>query len=196
MADELSPAVRVLQEKLEEHLQVVLDTKRTINMLLKMSGQPLMYPETESEHTGAVRADQFYGKGLATCVAEYLMMRKQALLPKDILRGLEAGGFDFDISNWKPEDRLRHLASSLAKNTGGAGKFHKLKNGTFGLRSWYDEDFLKKVSNASSNKKRKAKPAATKAPHQTKLAKTAANKPKVVSLKTEKPQSQPEVKAS
>jgi hypothetical protein len=195
MTDELSPAVRVLQEKLEDQLRAVADTKRTINMLLKMSDQPPMYPETENEHAGAVRADQFYGKGLATCAAEYLMMRKQAVPPKEILKGLEAGGFDFDILKWKPEDRLRHLASSLAKNTGGAGKFHRLKNGTFGLRSWYDEDFLKKASAASSGgKKAKAKPSSIKTPSQTKQTKAAAKEPKLVPVKTEK--SEPEVKAS
>jgi hypothetical protein len=47
---------------------------------------------------------------------------------------------------WKKDDRLRSLALSLAKNTGAVGKFHKLKNGSFGLRSWYDADFLKKAA--------------------------------------------------
>jgi len=145
MPDELSPAVTALQRKLDEQLQAVADTKRTINMLLKMSGQAPFYPE-DNESSGVLRADQFYGKGLATSAAEYLAQRKQACKPDEILRGLEAGGFDFDMLRWKPSDRLRSFAVSLAKNTGGAGKFHRLKNGTFGLRSWYDADFLKKVA--------------------------------------------------
>jgi DNA-directed RNA polymerase delta subunit len=49
----------------------------------------------------------------------------------------------------------------LAKNTGNAGKFHKLPNGAFGLRSWYDDDFLAKASAGSAEvaakKTRKAK---------------------------------------
>ena len=138
MTDELGPAVTALQRKLDEQLQAVTDTKRTINMLLKMSGQAPLYPDSEGERGGTVRADQFYGRGLATSAAEYLAMRKQACQPEEILRGLEAGGFDFDVMGWKLDDRLRALAISLAKNTGGAGKFHRLKNGTFGLRSWYD----------------------------------------------------------
>ncbi len=184
MADELGPAITALQRKLEEQLQAVADTKRTINMLLKLSGQKPLFPDTDRESSGAVRTDQFYGKGLATSAAEYLALRKQACQPDDILKALEAGGFDFDILGWKPDDRLRSLAISLAKNTGTSGKFHRLKNGTFGLRSWYDEDFLRKVAasasetQAASTKKkrgdRKAKTAKEKA---TKLAGQEAQQP-------------------
>jgi hypothetical protein len=146
MADELGPAVAVLQRKLDEQLQGVADTKRTINMLLKMSGQSPLYPESDNEHSGAVRQDQFYGKGLATSAADYLAIRKQACQPDEILKALSAGGFDFDLMGWQEDDRLRSLAISLAKNTGAAGKFHRLKNGSFGLRVWYDEEFLKKAA--------------------------------------------------
>jgi hypothetical protein len=68
--------------------------------------------------------------------------------PADLTTSTALGGTkaDFDVMGWKPDDRLRALAISLAKNTGGAGKFHRLKNGTFGLRSWYDEDLLKKAA--------------------------------------------------
>ena len=163
MADELGPAVTALQRKLDEQLQAVADTKRTINMLLKMSGQEALYPDADSERSGSVRADQFYGKGLATSAAEYLALRKQACQPDEILRGLENGGFDFDVMGWQPDDRLRSLAISLAKNTGTGGKFHRLKNGSFGLRNWYDEDFLKKTAfglaeaQAEREKKKKAR---------------------------------------
>jgi len=155
MADELGPAVAALQRKLDEQIQAVTDTKRTINMLLKMSGQSPIFPDSDEDRSGAVRADQFYGRGLATSAAEYLAMRKQACQPDEILRALQSGGFDFDILGWKEDDRLRSLAISLAKNTGSAGKFHRLKNGSFGLRSWYDEDFLKKTA-ASADARAKA----------------------------------------
>jgi hypothetical protein len=183
MADELAPAVAVLQDKLEEQLQAVADTKRTINMLMKMSGQDPMYPDGDAEHSGAVRADQFYGKGLTKSAAEYLAMRRQACQPDEIYRGLKAGGFDFSLQGWSGDDRdmVRSLAMSLSKNTGAAtGKFHRLKNGSFGLRAWYDEDFLEKVkessdasaSSTNANTKRKkarkksakAKPTAAPAP--------------------------------
>ena len=177
MTDELGPAVTALQRKLDEQLQAVADTKRTINMLLKMSGQAPLFVDVDSERlaAGNVRSDQFYGKGLATAAAEYLAMRKQACQPDEVLRGLESGGFDFDLMGWKEDDRLRSLAISLAKNTGGAGKFHRLKNGAFGLRSWYDEDFLKKAAaGADATAKAKKKRASTKTKAKTAEATVAA----------------------
>lgn len=166
MTDELSPAVTALQRKLDEQLQAVADTKRTINMLMKMSGKDPLYPEGESEHSGAVRADQFYGKGLATSAAEYLAMRQQACPADEIFRGLQAGGFDFDLQGWRGEDRdkVRSLAMSLAKNTGSTGKFHRLKNGTFGLRAWYDPAFLRKAAGATTSSTKKKATPKTKAP--------------------------------
>jgi hypothetical protein len=169
MADELEPAVAALQRKLDEQLQGVADTKRTINMLLRMSDQPPMFPDGEDERSGSVRSDQFYGKGFATSAAEYLTMRKQACQPDEILRALIAGGFDFDVAGWKEDQRLRLVALALAKNTGNVGKFHKLNNGAFGLRSWYDADFLKKAASGAAEvkaqkaKKQKAKERAAKA---------------------------------
>jgi hypothetical protein len=163
MPDELGPAISALERKLAEQHRAVLDTKRTINMLLKMAGQSPQYAEDDDPSSSAVRADQFYGKGLATSAAEYLAMRKQACQPEEILRALAAGGFDFDMMDWKEDDRLRAFAISLAKNTGAAGKFHRLKNGSFGLRSWYDEDFLKKAAvGAEERAKAKKKKAASK----------------------------------
>jgi hypothetical protein len=146
MPDELGPAIAALERKLAEQHRAVRDTKRTINMLLKMGGQNPQYAEDDDPSSSSVRADQFYGKGLATSAAEYLALRKQACQPEEILRALGAGGFDFDMMGWKEDDRLRAFAISLAKNTGTAGKFHRLKNGSFGLRTWYDEEFLKKAA--------------------------------------------------
>jgi hypothetical protein len=204
MADELGPAVAALQRKLEEQLQDVASTKRTINMLMKMSGKEAVYTEDSAEHSGAVRADQFYGKGLATSAAEYLAMRRQACQPDEIYNALVAGGFDFDMLDWQKEDqmRIRSLAMSLAKNTGSAGKFHRLKNGTFGLRVWYDPDFLKKAatgtdSELKSAKKKKAskaakakaaerKPVAAKKPKVTSIAEQSKSKPKAAERKAEK----------
>jgi hypothetical protein len=143
MSDELAPAVAALQQKLGEQQKAVAETKKTINMLLKMMGQDPAYRDDEDESSGIIRADQYYGKGLATAAQEYLTMRKQACQPEEILRGMVAGGFDFDVIGWKEADRVRSLSMSLAKNV---AKFHRLKNGSFGLKSWYDADFLKKAA--------------------------------------------------
>jgi hypothetical protein len=142
MNDDLAPAVAVLQRKLDDQLKAAAETKKLINMLLKSMGRPEQFPDT-GESSGIIRPDQFYGKQFATAATEYLEMRKQACQPDEILRGLAEGGFDFDVMGWKESDRLRSLAISLAKNN---VKFHRLKNGSFGLRSWYDADFLKKAT--------------------------------------------------
>src|ERR1700693_264794 len=92
MPDELGPAIAALEKKLAEQHRAVLDTKRTINMLLKMAGKTPQYAEDEDASSSSVRADQFYGKGLGSSAAEYLAMRKQACPPIEILRALEAGG--------------------------------------------------------------------------------------------------------
>lgn len=140
MSDDLMAAVATLQRKLDEQLLAAASTKKVINMLLETMGKPAQYPDL-GESSGIIRPDQFYGKPLATAASDYLELRKQACQPDDILRGLAEGGFDFDVAGWKEGDRLRSLAVSLAKNN---AKFHRLKNGSFGLRAWYDDDFLKK----------------------------------------------------
>ena len=109
---------------------------------------------------------------------------KQACQREEILRGLVAGGFDFDILGWKEDDRLRSLAISLAKNTGASGRFHRLKNGTFGLRSWYDEDFLKKAALGAEAQAEKGKRKSQKKASQKKQS------PKVQTRSTAKPQDQ------
>ena len=189
MTDELGPAVTALQRKLEEQLQAVADTKRTINMLMKMSGQDPLFPDSDGERSGAVRADQFYGKGLATSAAEYLAMRQQACQADEIYRGLQAGGFDFVLQGWKGDDRdmVRNVAMSLSKNTGGVGKFHRLKNGSFGLRVWYDPTFLKKAKAAQKTEIKKQKAAKTA---KTKKAAKASASPKtrVKKEQTHKPE--------
>jgi hypothetical protein len=188
MPDDLGPAVAALQKKLDEQLQAVADTKRTINMLLKMDDKEALYPESENERSGSVRADQFYGKGLATSAAEYLSMRQQACQADEIFRGLKSGGFDFDLLGWQEEDRVRSLAMSLAKNTGSMGKFHRLKNGSFGLRVWYDPDFLKKAGDApgtknkNNKKKKKKKKAKGKAAKVATAPEAKAGKGKVTEI--------------
>jgi hypothetical protein len=145
MTDDFSGAIEQLRRKLGEQMKAATETKQAINLLLKMSGQPVLFTDTDSDNgtSSTIRSDQFYGKPLATAAQEYLESRKQSVQPEEILRGLEAGGYDFDVVGWKENDRLRNLAISMAKNT---IKFHRLKNGSFGLKSWYDADFLKKAA--------------------------------------------------
>lgn len=165
----LEPAIAALERKLDEQQRGVLDTKKSINLLLKMAGENPRYADEDTPSGGWVRPDQFYGKSLTAAAAEYLAMRKQACPPAEIVRALETGGFDFDMLPWKKDERVRPFAISLAKNTGSeTGKFHKLKNGSFGLKAWYEEEFLKKAganaaeAKAKSKKKKKAAEKAAK----------------------------------
>jgi len=142
MNDKLSGAIEVLVEQLGQQMQQVAETKKMINALRQRMGEEPLFADVAVEQVGAgpARADQYYGKPLATAAQEYLERRKQACSADEILKGLEQGGFDFDALGWK-ENRMRSLAMSLAKNT---KAFHRLPNGYFGLLSWYDEKTIRR----------------------------------------------------
>lgn len=144
MKDELNSAIEVLLTQLQEQLQEIAETKKMINSLKRRIGEEPMFPDVAVEQVGSVgiRADQYYGKPLATAAQEFLTAKRQACPAEEILRGLQQGGFDFRAMNWKENDRLRSLAISLAKNT---AVFHKLPNNTFGLLAWYPEVANKRV---------------------------------------------------
>ena len=144
--DRLSGAVEALLEELTQQQQEVAETKKTINMLRRRMGEEPMFTDIEESRnhfSGPLRPDEYYGKPLATAMQSFLERGggKRAVLPEDILKGLEQGGFDFKGAGWKDSDRLRNLAVALAKNT---KTFHRLPNGLYGLRVWYDEAILKK----------------------------------------------------
>lgn len=136
MADPLIGAVEELEKQLQEELQKAHTTKKLINSLLRRMGKPDRYTDTGEIGLGPVRSDMYYGKPLATAAQMVLERFQHATSAQDILKALEDGGFDFRPMEWSEKMRLRNLAISLAKNT---KTFHKLPNGTFGLRNWYDE---------------------------------------------------------
>jgi len=136
MSDRLSAAIEELEVQLQEQQQEVANTKKLINSLLKRMGQEPRYTDVSVEQGGAMRADEYYGKPLATAVQMYLERRRQAVPADDILRGLEQGGFNFKPLQWSDNARLRNLVISLVKNS---ATFHRLPNGSFGLTGWYDE---------------------------------------------------------
>jgi hypothetical protein len=143
MSDRLAAAIEELEEHLAQQLNEAVETKKMINSLCKRMNLEPRYEDVNVETSGAIRSDQFYGKPLASAASEYLERRKRALSAEEILKALEEGGFDFDAQGWKDKDRLRLLASSLAKNT---AKFHRLPNGSYGLLSWYDQAMLKRAA--------------------------------------------------
>jgi hypothetical protein len=138
MSQRLRSAIEELLEDLKQQQEELAETKKTINALCKRLGDAPMFADVAPEHisSGQVRADQYYGKPLATAAQEYLERRHQACPAEEIMRGLQEGGFNFKALRWKEKDRLRAFAISLAKNS---KTFHKLPNGTFGLPGWYPE---------------------------------------------------------
>lgn len=154
MNEKLTAAIEALQEELQLQMSAVADTKRMINGLLRRNGQDPIYEDaTETAISSSIRADQFYGKPLATAAREYLEIRrnKGAVESVEILQGLQSGGFDFTTTGWKEKDYHRMLAISLAKNT---SMFHKLPNGTFGLLSWYPNASARKTEKATEDAKK------------------------------------------
>lgn len=152
MADtsKLKDAVETLEEQLREQEREVRETKKTINMLYRRMSEEPPYPdadETQSFSGAAIRSDEYYGKQLLTAVQMFLERGKRARTLDEVLGALEKGGFDFVAQGWKDNDRLRSLSIALAKNP---QVIHKLPNGTFGLRSWYDESMLRKARAARS----------------------------------------------
>jgi hypothetical protein len=140
----LEGAIEALLEELQIQMNQVVDTKKTINTLLRRIGKEPQFAEEAAEQIGSasvrIRPDQYYGRALATSVQEFLENRKkstgdQACTPNEILTALEQGGFDFKAQGWKDNDRLRSLSITLGKNS----KFHRLPNGTYGLLSWYPD---------------------------------------------------------
>jgi hypothetical protein len=79
---------------------------------------------------------------------EYLESRKRACEAEEILSALERGGFDFSTQDWKAGPRLRPLAITLGKNS---AIFHRLPNGTYGLRVWYSNLPKKGGTKATKN---------------------------------------------
>lgn len=143
MTNNIDAAITDLTAKLQTQMNDVSETKRAINVLLRMVGKEPQFPDESPEQVNsaiAIAADQYYGRPLATCAQEYLEQRKKAGKSAcdvaEILKALDAGGFNFKAQGWKDNDRLRSLSISLAKNT---KVFHRLPNQMFGLLSWYPD---------------------------------------------------------
>ncbi len=141
---EFLPAIDRLVAEITSRDSETADMKRMVNKLCGFAGLPARYADPGPDggggsYDGVLKADQFYGKPLATAVREYMEMRgapstggRGAATVKEIFAALKEGGFAFDTKN--DDNAMRGLRISLAKNS---VTFHKLPNGQFGLLSWY-----------------------------------------------------------
>jgi hypothetical protein len=126
-----------LETRLQELEVESRKIKSAINCLCDVIGLPPKYQdvEEESKTTNVRRADEYYGRPLATVVTEVLDKRNAqglgAATLDEIYDHLVAGGFDFTGKN--DGIKKRGLSISMSKNR----KFHRLPNDTWGLVSWY-----------------------------------------------------------
>lgn len=126
-----------LETRLQELDAESRKIKSAINCLCDVIGLPQKYQDIEEERktTNVQRADEYYGRPLATVVTEVLDKRNAqglgAATLDEIYDQLVAGGFNFTGKN--DGIKKRGLSISMSKNR----KFHRLPNDTWGLVSWY-----------------------------------------------------------
>jgi hypothetical protein len=158
--DTLGPAISELEQRLEKQSKEVAETKRAINLLLKMSGQRQRYTDVDAngQNLASIRADEYYGRPLAEVVGAVLSRNKAAgggaMSINEIYDAMAKGGYLFETKS--DENSKRGLRISLAKNSGATGKFHRVPGGNWGLREWYPnvkaERVLIENDNGSSTK--------------------------------------------
>jgi hypothetical protein len=165
MSDHIAKTIEELKLKVAEHEANASRTKHVINDLCGMAGMEKLYADINVPKTANsthLRGDEYYGKGQATAVREYLEWRKAVGkgpgMIDEIHDALKAGGYQFDEKLGK-----RGMAIAIAKNT---QTFHKLPNGKIGLKDWYpdlkDAKFKKATEETITGNDDKSEPTAEK----------------------------------
>ncbi len=122
-----------------DHEDSAVRLKTIINELCAKGGLPPRYGPSELERSSGAsfdfRSDQFHARPLATCVREYLDIRRRANMgpatTNEIFDALAKGGYEFGAKN---EQIARvSMYNSVNKNPA----FYKLPNKKWGLREWY-----------------------------------------------------------
>jgi len=128
-----------LEKMVAEHEAAAIRVKTIINELCIKGGLPPRYPASDLHQSSGggfnIRSDQFHGRPLATCVREYLEMRRRSELgpaaTNEIYDALAQGGYEFGAKN----EQVARVSTynSINKNP----VFYKLPNKKWGLREWY-----------------------------------------------------------
>jgi DNA-directed RNA polymerase delta subunit len=128
-----------LEKMVAEHEASAVRVKAIINELCAKSNLPPRYPASELQQSSGsvfnIRGDQFHGRPLATCVREYLEMRRRSDLgpatTNEIFDALAQGGYEFGAKN----EQIARVSTynSINKNP----VFYKLPSKKWGLREWY-----------------------------------------------------------
>jgi hypothetical protein len=137
--DHIHKTIETMTTKLAEQEAAVVETKKLINQLCNVVGQPARFTDLSirpASATGAFKRDDFYGQALSGVVRRILEARKAAgdgpATVAEIYDAMIQGGFQFEASS--ADNAKRALRISLTKNT---QTFHKLPTGHYGLREWY-----------------------------------------------------------
>ena len=154
MSEHIARTLEDAERKLLEQQGAVKDTKKLINGLCQMMGQPSRYTDLDEPAiaaTGTRRGDEYYGKALAWVVRNILENRNQTGLGpasvNELYAAMTKGGYRFETD--VEENAKRGLRISLGKNS---TTFHKLPTGKFGLREWYPAIKDSKEKNGRSEK--------------------------------------------
>jgi len=128
-----------LEDRLQQLNAESQKIKSAINCLCDVMGEPPKYElEDRPDKMSNLRADEYYGRPLATVVTQVLNKRKEANLGAatldEIYNQLVNGGYSFTGKN--DGIKKRGIAISMSKNK----KFHHiLSNDTWGLTEWYPD---------------------------------------------------------
>jgi hypothetical protein len=141
MSDHILKTIEQAKEQLRTQEEAVITTKKLINQLCAFGGLPPEYQDAELQSSMAqasvVRRNAFFGKPLATCVRDFLEMRKDKAVKEAsldvIVDALKEGGYDLDKISKEKDDARRGVAITLGKNP----QFVRLPNDDWGLLAWY-----------------------------------------------------------
>src|SRR5258708_39139609 len=138
MSETLESALERVRLRIESLKRDTKDQMRAANVLCGLIPCEPLYSVAEIEdEVGAapVTSDLYYGQDTPDVIEDILRRRKAsgkgAASVADIFEAMKNGGFEFTAAN--DENAKRGVYISLGKNP----KFHKLPNGSYGLRAWY-----------------------------------------------------------
>lgn len=140
MSTDYRKAIETLYTDLNKLEADAMEMKKTINMLSKLIGEDIPFPNLSQElsltQSKTLKPDQFFGKSVGTAVKEYFNIFRKASTAEEILEFLKKGGFEFP-DNWKESNYLKNLAIYLSKNN---TDFVYIKNtNSYGLLDFYPE---------------------------------------------------------
>jgi hypothetical protein len=148
MSDAFNLAIEEIKKRIAEKESEISPLRITLNELCKLAGLPEEFPGLAASGISGKatktsltwKPDQFYGRPLATCVAEYFEARDKMGLERpamvdQVYEALLQGGFKFEGSTGSEANTKRAIKISLTKNT---AQFVKLPDDSFSLKKWYN----------------------------------------------------------